>query len=82
MQRGGGVGGVQRRQHEVTGERGLHRDAGRLDVADLADQDHVGVLAQDRPETVGEGEPGLLVDLDLVDLGEDVLDRVLDRHRR
>ena len=43
-----GVGGVQRREHEVTGERGLHRDAGGLDVADLADEDHVGVLAQDR----------------------------------
>ena len=44
----GGVGGVQRRQHEVPGERRLHRDPGGLDVADLADEDHVGVLAEDR----------------------------------
>ena len=41
------VGGVQRREHEVTGQGRLHGDTGRLDVADLADQDDVGVLAQD-----------------------------------
>ena len=40
----------------------------------------VGVLAQDRPQPVGERDAGLLVDLDLVDRREDVLDRVLDRH--
>src|SRR5918994_3025491 len=32
---------VQRRQHEVAGERRLDRDLGRLAVADLADHDHV-----------------------------------------
>ena len=80
VERGDRVGGVQRREHEVAGERGLHGDAGGLDVADLADEDDVGVLAQDRLEAVGEGEAGLLVDLDLVDRREDVLDRVLDRH--
>ena len=80
MQGGDRVGGVQRRQHEVAGERRLHGDARRLDVADLADEDDVGVLAQDRLEAGGEGEAGLLVGLDLVDRREDVLDRVLDRH--
>ena len=44
----GRVGRVQRREHEVAGERGLHRDARGLDVADLAHEDDVGVLAQDR----------------------------------
>ena len=48
------VGRVQRRHDEVTGERGLHRDARGLDVADLTDEDRVGVLAQDRPQTVRE----------------------------
>jgi hypothetical protein len=71
---------VQRREHEVAGERRLHGDAGGLDVADLADEDDVGVLAQDRLQAAGEGDAGLLVDLDLVDRREDVLDRVLDRH--
>ena len=52
-----------------------------LPVAHLADQDHVGVLAQDRPQPEGEGEPGGRVDLGLVDVLERVLDRVLDgRH--
>ncbi len=64
----------------MAGQRRLHGDPRGLDVPDLADQDHVGVLAQDRPQPAGEGDAGLLVDLDLVDRGEGVLDRVLDRH--
>ena len=74
------VGRVERRQDEVAGERGLDRDARGLDVTDLTDEDRVGVLAQDRAQPAGEGDAGLLVDLDLVDRREDVLDRVLDRH--
>ncbi len=38
---------VQRRQHQVPGERRLQRDVGRLDVPDLADHDHVRVLPQE-----------------------------------
>ena len=64
----------------MTGERGLHGDASRLDVADLTDEDRVGILTQDRLEPIGEGHAGQLVDLDLVDRGKDVFDRVLDRH--
>ena len=56
VQRRHGVGRVQRREHEVAGERRLHRDPRGLDVADLADEDHVGVLAQDRLEPAGEGD--------------------------
>ena len=78
VERGGGIGRVQRRQHEVSRERRLHRDPRRLDVAHLADEDDVGILAQDRLEPAGERDVGLLVDLDLVDRREDVLDRVLD----
>jgi hypothetical protein len=44
------VVGVQRREHEVARERGLDRDLRGLEVADLADQDHVRVLAQDRAQ--------------------------------
>ena len=51
----------------------------RLPVADLADQHDVGVGAQDRAQGGGEGQPRLRVDLHLVDAGEAVLDRVLDR---
>ena len=44
--RGRGVVGVQRGEHEVAGEGGLHRVLRRLGVADLADHDDVRVLAQ------------------------------------
>ena len=49
-QRARGVVRVERREHQVAGERGLERDLDRLAVADLADQDDVGVLAQDRAQ--------------------------------
>ena len=73
------VVGVQGREHEVTGERGLDGDLRGLVVADLTDEHDVGVGAQDRAQRGGEGQPGLGVDLHLVDAGEPVLDRVLDR---
>ena len=43
----GRVVGVQRAKHQVAGQRRLDGDLGGLQVADLADQDDVGVLAQD-----------------------------------
>src|SRR5216684_717438 len=74
------VGGVQRREHQVTGQRRLHGDLSGLAIADLADQDDVRVLAQNRPQAVGKTDVGQLVDLALVDVLKGVLDRVLDRH--
>ena len=44
------VVGVQRREHEVTGERRLDRDLGGLGVADLTDHDDVGILTHDRAQ--------------------------------
>src|SRR5436309_15916369 len=41
-----GVGRMQRREHQVPGVRRLERRVERLHVADLADEDHVGRLAQ------------------------------------
>ena len=49
------VVGVQRGQHQVAGERGLDGDLRGLEVADLADHDHVRVLAQDGAQRLGEG---------------------------
>ena len=57
---------------------GLDGDLGRLQVADLADQDHVGVLAQDVAQAGGEGQADLGLHRDLVHALELVLDRVLD----
>src|SRR2546422_903398 len=77
--RGRRVVGVQRREHEVAGERRLDGDLGRFQVADLADEDHVGVLAHDVAQTGRERQPDLRLHGDLVDALQLVLDGVLDR---
>src|SRR5215207_147831 len=78
-----GVLGVQRREDQVAGlgrgERGLHR----LQVAHLADEDHVGVLAERGLQRLAErlrvgAQLALVDDAALVTMQE--LDRVLDRH--
>ena len=58
------------REHEVTGESGLDRDLRGLVVADLTDEDDVGVGPQDRAQRGGEGQPRLGVRLHLVDAGD------------
>jgi hypothetical protein len=74
---------VKRRQDEVAGLCGGERGADRLFVAHLADQDHVGVLAQDALHRLGEAlrvgaDLALVDDRELVPV--EVLDRVLHRH--
>src|SRR3954451_11821627 len=75
--------GVKRREDQVAGlgrgQRGLHR----LQVAHLADEDHVRVLAEGRLERLAEAlrvgaQLALVDDAALVAVQE--LDRVLDRH--
>ncbi len=75
----GGVVGVDRAEDEVPRAGGLERDLRRFLVADLTEQDDVGILAQHRAQHAPERQPLLLVDLDLVDALELILDRVLDR---
>ena len=75
--------GVERREHEVAGLGRGDRGADRLEVAHLADEDHVGVLAQRRLQRVAEAgrvgaELALVDDALLVRVEE--LDRILDRH--
>ena len=76
------VVGVQRRHHQVPGERRLDGDLRRLGVADLAHHQHVRVGAQQRAQPGGEREPGLRVHLHLLDAVDLVLHRVLDGHER
>ena len=61
-----GVHGVHGREDEVAGLGRLHGGLGRLGVAELSDQDHIGVLAQRTPERLREGV-GVEADLALVD---------------
>ena len=78
--RGGAVVGVQRGEHEVTGERGLDGDAARLDVPNLTDHDDVRILPQERLERLGEGHADLGPHEHLIDAVDVVLDRVLGGH--
>ena len=61
-----GVVGVQRGEDQVAGLGDGQREPDRLQVAHLADQQHVGVLAQRRAQRVGERR-GVGADLALVD---------------
>ena len=78
--RADGIVGVQRGQHEVTGEARLHRHLRRLQVPDLTHENHVGVLSQDRAQRRGEGHVSLRLDLDLSQPLQFVFHRVFDRH--
>ena len=71
---------MQRRQHQMAGERGLHRDLRGLQIADLADHDDVRVLPQDGAQGPGEAQVDARIGLGLADAVEVVLDRILHRH--
>ena len=72
-----GVVGVQRAEHHVPGQGGLHGDLGGLQVADFAHQDHVRVLPQDGTQGRGERDADFGIDRHLDDAVDVVLDRVL-----
>src|SRR6185437_15009022 len=57
-------------------ERGLNGDLGGLQVADLADQDHVRILAKDGPQGRGERQVDFVVDRALHDAVDFVFDRI------
>src|SRR5829696_1191105 len=77
-----GVLRVQRGEDEVAGLGGRERGRDRLEVAHLAEEDHVGVLAERAAKRVCEGRR-VGADLALVDdavlVPVEELDRVLDR---
>ncbi len=74
---------VQGGEDEVAGLRRRQGGVDRLEVAHLADEDHVGVLAQGGLQAGAEGR-GVGADLALVDdallMAVEELDRVLDGH--
>ena len=51
---------------------------GRFQVAHFADEDHVGIVAQDAAQGGGEGQADLGVHLNLADARLLILDRVFD----
>ena len=71
---------MQGREYEVTGECGFDGDLRRFKVANLTDQNDVGILAQEGAKSGGEVQPDLFFHLHLVDARQIELDRVFRRH--
>ena len=71
------VVGVERRQDQVTRQRGLDGNLRGLEVSNLTDHDDVGVLTQERAQCRGEVQADVFVHLHLVDADEVELDRIL-----
>src|SRR5262249_55976280 len=72
-----GVVRVQRSEHEMAGEGGADADLRRLEIAGLAHEDDVRILAEEGAQGACEGAADLLIDLDLVYPFEVVLDGIL-----
>ncbi len=62
----------------MTGESGAHGEVGGFFIANLADNERLGVLPQLVPCGFGEVESNGVVDLSLHDAGHDLFDRVFD----
>src|SRR5215471_4363681 len=71
---------MDRRENQMAGQGGLHRDLSGLFVADLTNHDLVRVMTQDRAETPRERQAFFLVDRDLGDAAQLILDGIFDRH--
>ena len=69
--------GVQGAENEMAGERGLHRDLRRLQIARLPDHDPVRVLPKKGTQHPREGQPDAFVHRHLNDAFEIILDRFL-----
>ena len=71
---------MQGGKYLVARERGAKGHAGGVFIADLADQDDVGVLAHQGADPVGEIQPRRFIDRDLPDQRGRVFDRVFEGH--
>ena len=71
---------MQRGKHQMSGECGLDRDFCRFEVSDLADQDDVRILSQERTQRRGEIESDRLLHLHLIDSRQVELDRIFRGH--
>ena len=63
----------------MAGERRLHGDLRGFRVTDFTNHDHVRVLPHDGAQAVGEREPDLRLDLNLVDAAQLVFHRIFNR---
>ena len=67
-------------EHQMAGQGRLHADLRGLFVTDFPHHDHIRILAQERPQSAGKGQPDRGLDLDLIDPVQPVLHRIFDGH--
>ena len=72
----GAVIGVQRAEHQVTSERGLHGGVGGFLVADFANHHYVRIMAQDGAQAGSKVQAHLMAHLNLIDASNVVLHRI------
>ena len=70
---------MQRAENEVTGHGRPDCDIRGFDIANFADHNHIGILAQNMAETFCESEIDFWFDVDLRDTGNSIFDRFFDR---
>ena len=76
---GRGVVGVEGGENQVAGEGCVDRDVGGLGIPDFPDHDDVGSLAEHGAEGGPEGHSDFRLHHHLVDAGQFVFHRILDR---
>ena len=74
----GGIVGVQGGENLVTCESGFDGDIGGFVVANFADHNDVGILAEDGAESIGKAETDFGFNGDLINSGELVFDGIFD----
>src|SRR6266851_4972705 len=74
----GYVVGVHGSEHQMPGERGLNGDLRGFLVADFADHDFVGIVAQDGAQSAREGQSFFLIHRNLRNAAKLVLNGIFD----
>ena len=69
---------MQCAEDQVASKGGAHGDAGRFGVANFTDHDDIGILPQNRTQPFGKTKIDIGIDLDLVDPGYLVFDRIFN----
>ena len=70
---------MQRAEYGVTGQRSLHRNFGRFDVSNFADQNLIRILPQDRSQRQRERHSDSMINRNLNNAIDVVLDRIFGR---
>ena len=69
---------MQGREYQVARQRSLDGNLGGFLVANFADENDVGIVAQNRAQPARKGQASFFGDLDLVDAAQLIFDRILD----